>query len=65
MTIRAPKGGALGANGEWYEGGKFIATTDHPKGQKQRKSSKIRKVEIEPYVYEVAPDGYKSIYQKM
>lgn len=28
---RAVVGGEFGANGEWYEGGKFIATNDHPK----------------------------------
>lgn len=28
---RAKAGGELGANGEWYEGGKFIATKDRPK----------------------------------
>lgn len=28
---RAKAGGEFGANGEWYEGGKFIATTDHVK----------------------------------
>ena len=28
---RARKGGEVGANGEWYEGGKFIATTDSAK----------------------------------
>lgn len=30
---RAAPGGELGANGEWYEGGKFIATRDNPKGE--------------------------------
>ena len=28
---RAQAGGEIGANGEWYEGGKFIATRDNPK----------------------------------
>lgn len=28
---RAKVGGEFGANGEWYEGGKFIATKDRPK----------------------------------
>lgn len=28
---RAATGGEMGANGEWYEGGKFIATKDNPK----------------------------------
>ncbi len=29
---RAAAGGEIGANGEWYPGGAFIATTDHSKG---------------------------------
>lgn len=29
---RAQKGGERGPNGAFYEGGKFMATTDHPKG---------------------------------
>lgn len=29
---RARAGGEVGANGEFYRGGSFIATTDHPKG---------------------------------
>lgn len=33
---RAAVGGELGANGEWYEGGKFIATKDNPKSSPVR-----------------------------
>lgn len=29
---RAIKGGQIGCNGEVYEGGQFLPTTDHPKG---------------------------------
>ena len=43
---RAKKGGEYGANGEWYEGGKFIATTERPKAQVKIRGA--RKVEIEP-----------------
>jgi hypothetical protein len=43
---RAKKGGEYGANGEWYEGGKFIATTERPKAQVKIRSA--RKVEVEP-----------------
>lgn len=32
--LRAKIGGETGANGEWYEGGKFIARTDRAKGHK-------------------------------
>ena len=52
--LRAKKGGQIGANGEFYKGGAFIATTDkyskgHPKPKKQGK------VEIQPYVWEIPP----------
>lgn len=33
---RAAVGGELGANGEWYEGGKFIATKENPKSSPVR-----------------------------
>lgn len=46
---RAKSGGEYGANGEWYEGGKFIATADRQKRKTQHR--KGRKVEIEPYVW--------------
>jgi len=46
---RAKKGGEYGANGEWYEGGKFIATTDRPKSAVKIRGS--RKIEIEPRVW--------------
>lgn len=53
---RAPKGGAFGANGEWYEGGKFIntvAANEKRAAKAARKST--RKQEIEPYVWAVPP----------
>jgi hypothetical protein len=63
-TKRAPKGGALGANGEWYEGGKFINTV--PENRKREGSAKrgTGKQEIAPYVWEVAPEGKSSIYRR-
>ena len=51
---RAKKGGEIGANGEWYDGGKFIATTDHAK-VRGSKASKSRKLEIRPYVWVESP----------
>ena len=50
---RAKVGGEIGANGEWYEGGKFIATTDHSKAQP--KKAKPRKAEIRPWVWVESP----------
>ena len=62
MQKRAVKGGEVGANGEWYEGGKFIATTERAKteGTKPKGSGKQ---EIAPYVWEIAPEGMKSLYR--
>jgi hypothetical protein len=61
---RAKKGGEVGANGEFYEGGKFIATTDHPKSHK--KSKKISgKQEIEPGLWHASPEGMMSIYRQL
>lgn len=64
-TKRAIKGGEFGANNEWYEGGKFIATTERPKteGSKPKKASKQ---EIAPYKWEMAPSAnHRSIYKKI
>jgi hypothetical protein len=50
---RAKVGGEVGANGEMYKGGRFINTI--PENEKKEgshgKARKIRKVEIEPYVW--------------
>jgi hypothetical protein len=62
MQKRAQAGGQTGANGEWYEGGKFIATTEHPKG-KAHKAQPIRKEQYEPYKWAIAPEpGQRPIY---
>jgi hypothetical protein len=46
---RALTGGERGANGEWYEGGKFIATKDFPKRVKQAiDKASTGKVQFEP-----------------
>jgi hypothetical protein len=51
---RAKTGGEFGANGDWYEGGKFIATTEQPKGKPAAR--KARRVQVEPYTW-VESDG--------
>lgn len=63
-TKRAPKGGAVGANGEFYEGGKFIATTNHAKrhGSVQKRASRVL---IEPGVLAVAPEGMCSLFAQI
>lgn len=52
-TKRAVKGGELGANGEWYEGGKFINTVEQnaKRHGSAPKAAKLRKVQIKPYVW--------------
>lgn len=62
---RAKPGGEIGANGEWYEGGKFIATTDHAKSAGKGRKATGRQ-EIEPYKWDVPPEpGMRSIWQAM
>jgi hypothetical protein len=52
---RAKVGGEIGANGEFYEGGKFIATKDNAKGTPAKKVAKARKVQTAPYQWEMQP----------
>jgi hypothetical protein len=63
-TKRAQKGGEFGANGEWYEGGKFINTI--PENRKREGSTKrgTGKQEVAPYVWEVGPEGKRSLYRQ-
>jgi hypothetical protein len=49
---RAAKGGQFGVNGEFYEGGKFLPSTQKGKGKARKKTGKR---EIEPYKWEVQP----------
>lgn len=57
-TKRAAKGGEFGANGEWYEGGKFINTVpENRKKEGSKPKGKPRKVQIEPYVWAFPPEG--------
>lgn len=60
---RANKGGQVGMNGEWYEGGCFLPRT---KLTKMAKATKVSggKVEIEPYKWVESRDGFKSIYKQ-
>ena len=62
MRKRAKKGGETGQNGEWYDGGKFIATTNRPKG-KPAQIKVSRKEQYEPYKWAVAPEaGQRAIF---
>lgn len=51
---RAKVGGEVGANGEFYEGGKFIATINKAKGSKP---SATRRQQVSFGVWEVPPPG--------
>jgi len=50
MNGHAPKGGCIGVNGEFYEGGKFLPSNpNRPRGMST--SYRSGKVEIEPYIW--------------
>ena len=61
---RAAVGGEFGANGEWYEGGKFINTVADNAKRNAKKRNATRKQEIAPYVWEVPPEGKSSLYRQ-
>ena len=59
---RAIKGGQVGANGEFYKGGRFLNTiAENPKVEGSKPKT-ARKVEIEPYKWVVPEDGRQAIY---
>lgn len=61
---RAKKGGEVGTNGEWYEGGKFLPTTEKPKGKKAKRGS--GKQQVAPYIWEVPlSDEHFAIFGKI
>ena len=57
---RAKIGGEFGANGEWYEGGKFIATKDRPK-QKKRWKKPTGRQNVEPNKWAPPPETADNI----
>ena len=63
---RAPIGGIIGLNGSFYEGGKFIPSTDNAK-KKGSKPSKASKVETAPYEWQLSREevGLSSIYSRV
>lgn len=61
IKSRASKGGEIGANGEFYKGGQFIAKTDAPKKRSVKRTG-TGKQQVEPYKWEVAPEGKKSLF---
>lgn len=62
---RAKIGGEVGANGEYYEGGKFIANTARAKGHKVAGRATGRQL-IAPGILEVAPsDDLVAIFPQL
>lgn len=59
---RANKGGEIGLNDEFYPGGTFLPTTTLGKLPKGKKGGKVRKVQVEPYKWEEAREGFRPIY---
>lgn len=53
---RAKIGGETGTNGEFYEGGKFLPSTEKPKRDGSR-PRRARKVEVEPFVWVTLEPG--------
>lgn len=64
---QAKKGGELGINGAWYEGGQFMPTSESTvKGAFTPTVKRGTKKEIEPYVWDEAPaDDVLSIYDRI
>ena len=60
MREQAPKGGCTGVNGEWYQGGRFLPSTEQPKRHGCRTAT--GKQEIQPYEWEVPPAGFSAIF---
>ena len=61
---RAAKGGEIGANGEFYAGGKFINTVEENSKSLKVAKKTTRKQEVAPYVWEVQPEGKISIFSR-
>lgn len=59
---RAKKGGEVGANGEWYEGGKWIANTDASKRAGYRRPT--GRQPIAPGEFAVPEAGKFSLFQR-
>lgn len=64
---RAKKGGEYGANGEWYDGGRFINTIpENRKREGSHNKPASGRVEIEPHRWESPPDEDKrSIFKRL
>lgn len=59
---RSPKGGTVGANGEFYEGGKFLPSTTLPKRHEVKRPTGPRREMIAPFEWADRPEGMRSLY---
>jgi hypothetical protein len=59
---RASVGGEFGANGEWYEGGRFINTVPENAKKHGSVARKPRKIQIEPYVWVEVTGDERAIF---
>lgn len=65
IQTRAKKGGQIGKNGEFYAGGTFLPTTQLSKMTRPTVQRGSGKQQIEPYKWEVAPEGKKSLFSQI
>ncbi|EMO9521191.1 hypothetical protein PZT66_23990 [Pseudomonas aeruginosa] len=62
---RAKKGGEVGLNGEFYQGGSFLPSTRLPKRSASKAATCIRVSLVEPGVRQEVPDGKRAIFQQI
>lgn len=62
MTKRAKRGGEIGTNGEFYEGGKFLPSTRLPKRGSSARASANRSVLVAPGELAIVPEGRFAIF---
>lgn len=54
LQRRAAKGGEYGANGEFYDGGKFLNTIQENGKQEKKRKKPTGRREVAPFVWESA-----------
>lgn len=64
MAHNAKAGGEIGANGEFYKGGQFVADNPNTNKGSGNQKKKPRKIEIEPYKWILAEPNVFPIIPK-
>lgn len=62
MQTRAKRGGEVGCNGEFYEGGKYLPSTSLPKRKVATRHTRVQRALIEPGVLAVLPEGKHALF---